>query len=384
MLALLPLEGIWIKFQIFQQMTQFLYSCCFQKKKQHAETGNLKETPLKEFFLQERISFYSKKGTKPGPNQDDYVSIVVQLPESDCKSFDQEIFMGVFDGHGDNGHLVSNMAQRLFPKMLFSHKLFKCDPAKAIEETFSSVEGAIESIAEKTSCQGLIKLSGTTATVALIRKDKVYIGHVGDSRALHSFSKDSSSRSSSPTNSTINEDDNIYITETTIDHSPVRFDEKERIELSGGEVRRAQENLPWRVYKKNSNKPGLAMSRSIGDIEAQKYGVSYKPEVKVLNIKNKGDITPEFIIIASDGIWEVMSNEDIAKAINFSQGKKNISENLVRQAVSKWQRFDNRVMDDITVVAHKLKQSQYVSYDCLLYTSPSPRDLSTSRMPSSA
>lgn len=241
--------------------------------------------------------------------------------------------------------------------MLFSHELFKSNPAKALEETFTSVEGAIESIAEKTYCQTLIKLSGTTATVALIRKDKIYIGHVGDSRALHCFSRDISSRSSSPTNTTLNEDDSNIGIEPTADHCPVRLDEKERIEQSGGEVRRANKNLPWRVYKKHCLKPGLAMSRSIGDIESQKYGVSYKPEAKVLNIKTKADAmqSQEFLIIASDGIWEVRSNEDVAKDVLLCKSEKNVSEILVHQALIKWQRFDNRATDDITVVALKLK-----------------------------
>ena len=43
--------------------------------------------------------------------------------------------------------------------------------------------------------------------------------------------------------------------------------------------------------------------------------------------------------------------------------------------------IDNALIDGYDVVVNKPKTA---AYSCLLYTSPSPRDLSTSRMPSSA
>ena len=52
--------------------------------------------------------------------------------------------------------------------------------------------------------------------------------------------------------------------------------------------------------------------------------------------------------------------------------------------------FENKVKETIHEKATKLGLDSYIeeimvpTEDCLLYTSPSPRDLSTSRMPSSA
>lgn len=53
------------------------------------------------------------------------------------------------------------------------------------------------------------------------------------------------------------------------------------------------------------------MSRSLGDELAHSLGVSSEPEVMrfVLNTDEK------FIIIASDGVWEFLSNEEIAKIV---------------------------------------------------------------------
>ena len=49
------------------------------------------------------------------------------------------------------------------------------------------------------------------------------------------------------------------------------------------------------------------MSRSLGDLVAASVGVSPEPEVLSF------DLQPDdkFIIIASDGVWEFLSNEDV-------------------------------------------------------------------------
>jgi serine/threonine protein phosphatase PrpC len=47
---------------------------------------------------------------------------------------------------------------------------------------------------------------------------------------------------------------------------------------------------------------GLAMSRSIGDIIAHTAGVSAEPEVTE-HVIEQNDL---FLILASDGIWDVM------------------------------------------------------------------------------
>jgi serine/threonine protein phosphatase PrpC len=53
------------------------------------------------------------------------------------------------------------------------------------------------------------------------------------------------------------------------------------------------------------------MSRSIGDFIAHSVGVSTDPEVMRFELKPDD----KFIIIASDGVWEFLSNEDVAKIV---------------------------------------------------------------------
>jgi serine/threonine protein phosphatase PrpC len=68
---------------------------------------------------------------------------------------------------------------------------------------------------------------------------------------------------------------------------------------------------PYRVWKGTHNFPGLAMSRSIGDKVGDEIGVFANPIVSKVENDPSND---QFYILASDGIWDALSNEE---AINF-------------------------------------------------------------------
>ena len=68
---------------------------------------------------------------------------------------------------------------------------------------------------------------------------------------------------------------------------------------------------PKRVYLLNEPVPGLAMSRSLGDSVAHSVGVSTHPEIFDYMIA-VDDIA---LVIASDGVWEVLRNEDVARIV---------------------------------------------------------------------
>jgi serine/threonine protein phosphatase PrpC len=59
-----------------------------------------------------------------------------------------------------------------------------------------------------------------------------------------------------------------------------------------------------RVWLKNEDTPGLAMSRSFGDSMACRVGVNAVPEVKMFELQQDDKI----IVLASDGVWEFLEN----------------------------------------------------------------------------
>lgn len=97
----------------------------------------------------------------------------------------------------------------------------------------------------------------------------------------------------------------------TMDHKPDDPDEKKRISRAGGEVRKDPDDVYPRVYQKGKTYPGLNMSRSIGDIFAQTLGVSAVPVTKLFTLSDKH----EFIIVASDGVWEFLTNIDVVRMV---------------------------------------------------------------------
>ncbi len=114
---------------------------------------------------------------------------------------------------------------------------------------------------------------------------------------------------------------------------------------------------PCRVwYQHRGETLGLAMSRSLGDAVVHKFGVSSEPEV----IEHMVDDNDEFIILATDGVWDVVDNNHAVQMIhNFVVRSPNwnpleASSALCKFARSRWEKL-SPMIDDITCVIVKLK-----------------------------
>ena len=68
---------------------------------------------------------------------------------------------------------------------------------------------------------------------------------------------------------------------------------------------------PQRVWVKNINSPGLAMSRSMGDTIAHSVGCSCEPDITYTALNPQDRI----VLLASDGIWELLSNSQVANSV---------------------------------------------------------------------
>jgi hypothetical protein len=113
-----------------------------------------------------------------------------------------------------------------------------------------------------------------------------------------------------------------FSVQLTQDQKPEDPEELQRIVKCGGRVQRLTDNLgnkigPYRVWKQNANIPGLAMSRSIGDMIAKNIGVISEPVCTTYH-RSPGDL---FIVIGSDGIWDAMDNEDVGTFVECYRDK---------------------------------------------------------------
>uniref|UniRef100_A0A9J7Z1P8 Protein phosphatase 1G n=1 Tax=Cyprinus carpio carpio TaxID=630221 RepID=A0A9J7Z1P8_CYPCA len=131
--------------------------------------------------------------------------------------------------------------------------------------------------------------SGTTAVVALIRGKQLIVANAGDSRCVVS--------------------EKGKAVDMSYDHKPEDELELTRIKNAGGKV-----TMDGRVNG------GLNLSRAIGDhfykrnktLPPEEQMISSLPDVKVLTLSEDH----EFMVIACDGIWNVMSSQEVVDFVN--------------------------------------------------------------------
>ena len=145
-----------------------------------------------------------------------------------------------------------------------------------------------------------IYFSGSTCVTVLIVGNKIFCANVGDSRAVLAREQDGK----------------LIGFAMNRDHKASEPDEEHRILTNGGRVEAFKDSVgryvgPQRVWHLNENIPGLAMSRSFGDHCAAQVGVIADPEVSEMNLSEKD----KFIVIASDGVWEFLSNDEVVRII---------------------------------------------------------------------
>lgn len=90
------------------------------------------------------------------------------------------------------------------------------------------------------------------------------------------------------------------------------------------------------------------MSRALGDAIANAVGVSPEPDVSIIKI----DSQDEFVILASDGVWEFLKSKTVGEAAHVrGKGKiKDACEYIAEQSWKHWLHNEINVVDDITVI----------------------------------
>lgn len=296
----------------------------------------------------------SIKGLKPGNpnwiNQDNYF-LMDNTSSSSSSSIPSSISC-VFDGHGEHGHLVSRRCRELLPVILqnTNYDLMK---------SFSMIQNDL------TSCEIDTRCSGATCNMVLQVHSlngngygKLIIANCGDSRCV--LGKKLSNGNYAPV-------------QLSNDHKPDNPDERKRVIAAGGHLgcRQALVNQgsrgmvsvpvgPTRVwYQYKGDTLGLAMSRSLGDSVVHRFGVTAEPEITEYQL-NECD---EFVILASDGIWDVVDNNQAVQVIqNFiSKGSQwdphEAAVWLSKFARARWEKM-SAMIDDITCIVVKLKTSE--------------------------
>lgn len=209
-----------------------------------------------------------------------------------CSNGEQFGFFGVFDGHGGPG-AAEFVKSHLFIK-LEGHPSFPTDMSTALKSAYEATD---EDYLKKTAADFCD--DGCTGVTAVVRDRQVWVAHVGDSRAILCKS-------------------NGAVVALTEDHKPNQERERKRIESEGGVVIWAG---TWRVGGV------LAVSRAFGDRPLKRYVIAC-PDVRHDNL----DSGEESIILASDGLWDVVSNKEAADMVREQMNVKLAARQLTDEA----------------------------------------------------
>ena len=316
------------------------------KAKKEKEKEKEKETPIKENKVIRKIikdilpyTHVGFDGEEPKENnQDNYFIYKNFMNKKDY------IYMSVCDGHGVEGHFVSDFIKETLPydmsenlknrNILTENEKEKAEIYQIIKETFIM---ANEKLVDNEEINSLF--SGSTCVSLIYTPEKLIVPNIGDSRAV--------------LGRLIDKETNEYkAIDLSRDHKPTEKDEAQRIIENDGRIQPFTEDGefvgPERVWIKEEEVPGLAMTRSFGDRVAATVGVMSEPEIKEFKFE-EGD---KFMIIASDGIWEFISSQEcinIIKGFYDKNDLKGCCEYLYQESSKRWLK-EEEVIDDTTLI----------------------------------
>jgi serine/threonine protein phosphatase PrpC len=237
-------------------------------------------------------------------------------------------FFAIYDGHG--GSRCSDFAaQNLHRYFIQERKAEKVEVQEGLRRAIARVEKEWSDRAEKEDL-----VDGTTACIVIIDEDRLCVANVGDSEAVLC-------RGGKP----------FALCEV---HNPAKNPKETlRVLAAGGSVR--QERV---VHPRAAGAFSLAVSRAIGDLPfkhpeftgGKPSGVIAEPEFIQLQLTRED----EFIVIACDGLWDVMTKEEVvefcSKRLSEANDPQTAAQDLVDRA------FALGSLDNISVLVVALKQ----------------------------
>ncbi|KAL6226531.1 hypothetical protein ACLB2K_000493 [Fragaria x ananassa] len=288
-----------------------------------------------------RYSYLSQRGFYPDAldkaNQD---SFCIHTPFG---TNPDDHFFGVFDGHGEFGAECSQFVKRKLCENLLRNGKFQVDAVEACHLAFIATNTQLhedESVDDS--------MSGTTAITVLVRGRKMYIANSGDSRAVIAERRG----------------EELVAVDLSIDQTPFRVDELERVKLCGARVltldqieglknpdvqcwgtEEGDDGDPPRLWIPNGMYPGTAFTRSIGDSIAESIGVVANPEIVVLELTQNHP----FFVLASDGVFEFMSSQTVVDMVAKYKDPRDACAAIVAESYKLWLQYETRT-DDITVI----------------------------------
>lgn len=322
-------------------------------------------------IVSKSVSFFDEKEESRKVGKRDFISLKEIKSLKDIRCIPKRVsFFGLYDGHA--GASCADYLKENLHNFLTQSIHFKSDKSKALFEGIIEAENefkarAVEVQGSRTSKGHKMKIvdnSGSCALACLFDGNKGYVANVGDSRLILSRCKGTVTK------------------QVSNDHKPESEDERERILKYGGAITRKQSLMRVKQIDEDGkvvevdktlegpcrvNPGGLSVSRTIGDFHSKltEFGgnpmcVIPIPELTSFTIGKNDD----FMVMACDGVFDVLTNEEVNAAIwdVLAKGGKNDKlEDLAELATDKVIQLaiQKESTDNLTVVIVFFKERDY-------------------------
>ena len=345
------------------------------------------------------LGTYSCRGLEPSSSGKAEAKINQDVG-SVCYPFggrDDQALLCVLDGHGTDGELVSACAMDALIEHLEQNAELNEAPGQALADSFEAAQAALLRGMEAGTMEstGDPLNSGATALVVLLRGHReLWVACAGDCRAVVGVAVHDEAGQLEPRK--------VEALDLNDEHKPGLEAELQRITAKGGHVRPAYKDedgfeRPARLYSgPTARGPGLALSRSLGDVLAQSCGLTHSAQVEhVVMAAASPDARPDapprlvgvgdmvgdgdggrserssersserrlemraaddclFLLMGSDGLWELMTSQQAADEVleHYRQGRSagEACERLISIATAAWKAEEGDYRDDITCI----------------------------------
>ena len=275
------------------------------------QNSNMQEKHIDLYFIS--YSYSENPNLEHRKEMEDFHYIKAVLNKKLCCSY-----FGLFDGHSGKEvgiYLMENL-HKIISQEIKNNNVENSENMKII------IKNSFEKIDQEINNQNFKKETGSTGTVLLLYKDidsktgkSLLCANVGDSKAY-----------------LIKKNEIKIITK---DHKCNDAEEVKRIRDTGGVVFRE------RVFGT------LMLTRSFGDKEMKKYGVLSTPDIFCQNIE-EDDL---FVIIASDGVWDVIEEDEVFKFAQNKISSNELSKKIIDLAI------ERDTHDNISCIVVKLNKN---------------------------
>ena len=254
------------------------YNFSFENKKSNTTKISNSNTPIKSF------SYNEDKNLKFRQSMED---VGITIPDL-LNDYRVNLFC-IFDGHG--GIDVVNFLKNRMSQLIKSSLENLIPVNEAISKSFNKIDDELKFYDSDNV--------GSTATVIIIKDNKIYCGNVGDSRAYIIYQD--------------------KIQQISVDHKCSNEKEKQRIIENGGKI------------VKNRVNGQLILTRTLGDKAIKKFGVICQPDINEINVSK--DIN--FVVLASDGVWDVINENELLDLSKKFKNADDFCKEIIKESITK-------------------------------------------------